>query len=333
MPRARRAVSARRYPTGPPRFWRGRSGAYDSRLKARNIATAPPVRASASRTRCRPAGTDATGFRAAITPPPGLGLLHLEDEGENDRPAIQPLEIPAQGLANLFLDLGRVGPRLGVDRPEGVQHLAAGLLEDFGTGLLRDHPPGDQIRAGDDLPGLLLDGKDGQYQTVLGEVAPVAEDHVAHLADALAVDEDAPRGDALRAARAPARIEREDVAVLQEVAAAGRDADLAGEVEMAHEVAVLPVHRHEVPRPDQVQDQLQLLLRGVARDVDRRVAAVVDDRPAAIEVVHQARDGALVPRDDARRQHDDVARRERHLLVVVHGDADQRRRRLGLAAR
>ena len=86
------------------------------------------------------------------------------------------------------------------------------------------------------------------------------------------------------------RTELEHVAVLEQMAAVGRHADLARELEVAHEVAVLAVHRDEVLRPHEVQHELQLLLRGVAGDVDRRVAAVVDDRAAPVEVVHQARD-------------------------------------------
>src|SRR5439155_17228342 len=116
------------------------------------------------------------------------------------------------------------------------------------------------------------------------------------------------------------------VAVLEEMAGVERDPDLRRELPVADEMAVLAVDRDEVSRPDEVQDELQLLLRGVARHVHPRDPVVVDDRAAAVEVVHEARDRALVPGDDARGKDHRVARREPYELVIVHRDPDERRR-------
>src|SRR5581483_6486830 len=71
-------MSARAFPTGPPRFPCGVSAAYERRLRATNAATAPLVIASASRSRCPPDGATArrVASRLLIPTPPRSLLIH-----------------------------------------------------------------------------------------------------------------------------------------------------------------------------------------------------------------------------------------------------------------
>src|SRR2546427_10497076 len=105
----------------------------------------------------------------------------------------------------------------------------------------------------------------GEDESVLGEMAAVAQDLVLDVADALAVDEHASGGDALAAPRGVA-VQLEHVAVFEEVAALGGNAHLPGQRDVADEMPVLAVDGDEVPRANEGQDELQLFLGGVALD-------------------------------------------------------------------
>src|SRR2546427_10327139 len=106
----------------------------------------------------------------------------------------------------------------------------------------------------------------GEDESVLGEMAAVAQDLVLDVADALAVDEHASGGDALAAPRGIA-VQLEHVAVFEEVAALGGDAHLPGQRDVPDEMPGLAVHGNEVPRADEGQGEAQLLLLGGTRDV------------------------------------------------------------------
>src|SRR5215470_7303163 len=148
MPSAWRIVSASACPTGPPRFDRGASGANENNESARKSAIAPPVIASASRRMWlgadagRPLAIPSASavarhglrHRPPLHPsgrpsrPGAIRLLHLEHEGEDDRPALQPLEISTERLPDLLLHLGRIGARLRIHRRERTQDLGPGPL-------------------------------------------------------------------------------------------------------------------------------------------------------------------------------------------------------------
>src|SRR5512147_1775603 len=101
-----------------------------------------------------------------------------------------------------------------------------------------------------------MDRHDGQYHAVFREMAPVADDHIADVADAFAVDEDAPdlnRLDLLR----PSGGQFKDVAVIEQKAMFLRDADLLGEPAVAHQMAIFTMDRHEIARPRELQHGLQ----------------------------------------------------------------------------
>ena len=97
---------------------------------------------------------------------------------------------------------------------------------------------------------------------------------------------------------------------------------------MAHQVAVLAVHRHEVARADEVQHRASAPpgWRGPRRGSAR--ALVVDARAAPVEVVHQVRDRrARCPgmmRDESTTVSPGC---DLHLRVLVHRDPHERRQR------
>src|SRR5437870_2635492 len=93
----------------------------------------------------------------AITPPPlpGLRLLHLHHEGEDHRAAVQTLEVAAEGPVNLLLHLDRIGPGLGVDGGEGVEHGPPGSLEHLGARPLAHDAARHEVGPRDDLARLL----------------------------------------------------------------------------------------------------------------------------------------------------------------------------------
>ena len=80
----------------------------------------------------------------------------------------------------------------------------------------------------------------------------------------------------------------------------------------------------------QVEQELQLLLRRVARHVHRRRAVVHDLGAGAVQRVDDARHVRLVARDRVRADHDDVVGRDLHVLVLVRGHQRQRAHRLAL---
>ena len=95
-----------------------------------------------------------------------------------------------------------------------ADHLAR-LLEVARLLVLGEDAAGDEVGPGDELAGVLVDRQHGEQQPVLREVAAVAQDDVADVADALAVDEHAPGGDRLAAARAGG-VDLERLAVLEQ---------------------------------------------------------------------------------------------------------------------
>src|SRR5215469_12437550 len=90
----------------------------------------------------------------------------------------------------------------------------------------------------------------------------------------------------------------------------------------------------EIARFDQIDDELQLLLAGVAADVNRRCGAVfVDDmRFPPEQVIDHPVNRFFVARDDAAGKDDRVSLLDLGVLVIVDGGARERRHGLALRA-
>ena len=88
----------------------------------------------------------------------------------------------------------------------------------------------------------------------------------------------------------------------------------------------------KIAGPGEVEQQLQLLLGGVPRDVDVRQPLVHHLGPQAVEVVDHRGDGPFVAGDELGGQDHQVAGLDVDLLVGLHGDAGQGAQGLSLAA-
>jgi hypothetical protein len=97
-------------------------------------------------------------------------------------------------------------------------------------------------------------------------------------------------------------------------------------------VAQFAVNGDEIFRLDQAQQQLQLLLAGVAADVDVVFPAVDDPGPAAEEVVDGPTHQLLVAGNDPGRHHHRVAGLNADVAMLAGGHPAQGRARLPLAA-
>src|ERR1043166_2852605 len=162
-------------------------------------------------------------------------------------------------------------------------------------------------------------------------MSPVADHDLLDVADAFAVDEDAADGDRIELARTLGR-KLQHLAVFEQEAVLLRDADRFGELDVTDQVAVFAVDRHEVARARQMEHRLQLFLRRVAGDVNLRHALVMHLRAAAVEMIDDVGDRALVSGDELGREKDGVAGLDLDRFVTVEGDAMERRERLAPAA-
>src|SRR6187549_767251 len=137
-------------------------------------------------------------------------------------------------------------------------------------------------------------------------MTPVANDHVTHVSDAFAVDENAANLDGLDLLSA-AGCQFENVAIVEQKTVFLRDADLLGQPTVTHQMTVFAVDRHKVARSSELQHNFQLFLTGVAGNVDFRNLFVMDFGAAAIEMIDQVRDYLLVAGNKLRRENHGVA--------------------------
>src|SRR5438876_2957824 len=107
-----------------------------------------------------------------------------------------------------------------------------------------------------------------------------------------------------------------------------------GEFGMQLQLPVLAVDRNEVFRFDQVNDQFQFFLAGVAAHVNWwRGSVFVDDVCLAPEqVIDHAIDRLLIAGNDAGGKHNRVAFFDLGMFVIVYGSTRQRRHRFALCA-
>ena len=160
----------------------------------------------------------------------------------------------------------------------------------------------------------------------------VAQHDRADVADAVAVDKHLARGRITGHALHRARADLDGVAVVANHNILAVHAHLEGEILMDLEHALLAVHGDKVLGLCERVDDLELLLTGVARNV-QHIRAVIDDLHAlAEELVDDARDGVLVAGDGARRDDDAVAGADLDLLVLGERHAVQGGHLLALRA-
>ncbi len=110
------------------------------------------------------------------------------------------------------------------------------------------------------------------------------------------------------------------------------DAGSTRELGMLGQMPRLPVHGDGDARANPAVHLLELLAPRMAGDVDQRVAVGENLAAQIDELVLDAANLALVSRNGARGEDDEVAPPELDAGVLVLGDARQRRARLALAA-
>src|SRR6266542_3322361 len=220
--------------------------------------------------------------------------------------------------------------RPGLGSPEALDDLLLRLLEEVGRILLGDEALRHDVRARDDGSRLLLDGDDHEEDAFVADRQPVAHHRLADVPHPEAVDVHLARRDVRADARA-ARVDLHDVAVRDDEGVLLGDADVDRHARVPHEHPVFAVDRDEETRAQDVQEQLQLLLARMTRDV-WPARAVVDAVGAAFEqVVDGAAHELLVARDRVRRHTARVAVLHGDVAMVAKRHARQRARGLALA--
>src|SRR5271157_332153 len=260
--------------------------------------------------------------------------LNLQDHRQHHGTLARLLiKVLAQRGADFFLDHAPVAHFLGVRLGDGFQNHLARAFHQVCRFLQGHEAAGDDFRRRLKLTGVLVDGEDGNHDAVLGNVAPLLEDDVAHFVEGPDIDADAAHTYALAPPRA-ALVELQHVAALHQEALLRNRGDFARQLDVAIELSILAVDGHEVLGPDQVEHQLHLFRAAVTGDVHRRLGSVVvmDVGAAAIKVIDHAEDRLLVAGDDAGGDHHLVAGFDADPAVAIHGDARQRGHRFTLAA-
>src|SRR5205085_8431164 len=231
-----------------------------------------------------------------------------------------------QVLADFFFDDAVVALFLVAGRFQGLQDSLAGLFHEpiFGGGA---EAPGDNLGRGFDAAGELVDGEDGQDDAIFAEVAAIADDEVFDdFAQRAGIDADAADVDASAFARAQL-VKLQHIAAFQHDDLADRAMHGSGQLAVALELAIFAVDRNEVARLDQIDDELELFLAGMAADVNGRAGAIfIDDVGAApVKMIDHAIDAFFVAGNDARGEHDGIAIFDAGVLVIVDGGAGERR--------
>ena len=177
----------------------------------------------------------------------------------------------------------------------------------------------------------MIHGQHHDEQAVLGQVLAVAQHHVAHVADAQAVDEHLAAGHRARHVHRRAG-QLDDLAVLRDMHVLVVHAQRPGQVGVVVQVAILAVHRDKELRMHQRVDQLELLLAGVAGDVYLGERLVDDVRAGAVELVDHAGNGLFVARNGGGRDDDHVGVADDQLFMLGKGHARQAGHRFALGA-
>src|SRR5262249_48628251 len=145
----------------------------------------------------------------------------------------------------------------------------------------------DYFRRGLDFSRQLVDGDDREHDPVFAEVTAIFDDQVFDYVGAVAgIDADTADVDLAGLARAQL-VEFQNFSAFDQHDFTDRSGHRSSHFSVQLELAVFPVDRNEIARFDQIDDELELFLTGVAGNVDRRAGAVFVDHVgfAAEEVV------------------------------------------------
>src|ERR1019366_606689 len=173
-----------------------------------------------------------------------------------------------------------------------------------------------------------LDGEVDDDQAVLGELAAVAENDVGGVLQTEAVDVDVAGGHAALQHAEALAVDLDHLSVVDGGDVLGEHARGDRQLAVRGEMPVLAVHRHEVSRPAEGEQEAQLLARGVAGGVEAVRAATVGVGAQPVQVVDGEVHRLLVAGDGIGAQHHGVAGMEGDEWVLAARDAAERGERL-----
>ena len=215
---------------------------------------------------------------------------------------------------------------------QGHLYLHAGTVHQFLALADIDEAAADKIRTGQHLAGGTIHSSRHDDDAILGQVVAVTQDHIAHIAHAVAIHHDGAGGNGVLHGHAVGR-QADVLAVLGDINVLLRDiAQVLGRLGVALELLELTVHGQEVLRVRQGQHKLLFFLAGVARNMGV-VHVLVDDLGAqSQQAVDDLGNGLFVAGDGTGRDDDKVVGADLDLTVAGLRHAGQRRQRLALAA-
>ena len=258
--------------------------------------------------------------------------LRFHDDRQDHGATARGVEDEAsENVADGRLDGGPFGYVLILALLEGTEHaLSGGIHEFFGFAHV-DEAARHEVRARDHASGRAVDCHDDDDDAFARELLAVAQDDVADVADAEAVDEhDACLHLAVEFRRVAREFKNATVFVEKDVLLG--HAEALCKLGMAHKHAVLAVHGHEVARADQIVHELQGVLAGMTRDMDALAPAVDDVSAELQQKIDGLADVTFVAGNRRRRDDDGVHRRDVDLAMRAHRHARQGGHRLALAA-
>jgi len=154
-------------------------------------------------------------------------------------------------------------------------------------------------------------------------VTAVVQHRLPHVPHAEPVHEDVVVPDVLHHAAA-VRVELQHVTALQDEHMILRQPTLPRQASVQHEMTILPVHRQEILRTNQVDHHLELLLTRVPGDVHVQHLVIVHVSTEPEEVVQRAVHHLLIARNGAGRDDDRVPAGYEHRAESALAHAHQR---------
>src|SRR5215475_10788048 len=215
--------------------------------------------------------------------------LNFQHDRDDHRPAPGlSLNIPFEVESDLLLDDGPVHALFVA----GVGHRLAdddsGPVQEIGAVVAQGQPALNDFGGGFHFARRLIDCDDGQHDSVISQVLPIAQHQLVYPARARIIDEGASNGGLVGDLRA-VFVKLDNVAAFGQHNAVSGQSPFARGFGVAVELAGLAVDRDQEFRPHGVVHDLQVAFAPVAGDVNPRDARIDYVSVLFEEVVHHPR--------------------------------------------
>ena len=182
-------------------------------------------------------------------------------------------------------------------KAQGVlAHQFPGFVDQLLAAAHIHEAPGQDLRIGQQGPGLPVEGDHHGEQAVLAQQLPVPQHHVADIPYPVAVHHDAAGGHLSRQL-APVAAQLHHAACLGDEHMVLGYAHFLGQLRVLVQMPGLPMDGDEEAGIGEAEHELQFLPAGVAGYMDIRHAVIHHRRPVLIQLVDDAGHAALVARD------------------------------------